>query len=121
MASVPRFTPTTALLMCSAVVAFVTPLLFQVHGYGTELLQLVVLGAWALLAALSSGAYADHHYYLVMALAVVVNLVLFGVPAGVILAATRRRSPLVVRWAIVAFFGFYLCCLGFLFPATDGP
>jgi hypothetical protein len=56
-----------------------------------------------------------------MALAVVVNLLLFGVPAGVIFAATVRRWPVIAKWAIAAFFAFYMCCLFILFPATDGP
>jgi hypothetical protein len=116
-----RLTPSTVLLACACAVALATPVLFHVHGYGTILLQLVVLGAWGLLAAVSSGAYADHHYWLVMALAVVVNVVLFSVPAVAIVAATARRSPAIAKWAIAAFFAFYLLSLFILFPATDGP
>ncbi len=119
--SAQRFTPAAVFSTCLVVVALITPVLFSVHGYGTALLQLVVLGGWGIVAAASSGEFADHHYWLVMVSATIINVVLFAVPAGVVVALARRRSAAFANWAAVAILCFYALCLFVFFPATDGP
>src|SRR5258708_34958863 len=116
-----RFTLTAFFLACLVVVALTTPVLFGVHCYGTALLQLVVLGGWGIVEAASSGEFADHHHWLVMVSAVFLNVILFAVPAGIVVAASRLRSVLFAKLALMAFLGFYALCLFVFFPATDGP
>jgi hypothetical protein len=113
--------PRGALVLCLAAVGLSTIGLPWIRGYGMVLSQLVVLGAWGLVAAASSGRYADLHHGPVWLAALFLNLVLFLIPAGIFFLTTRRRWPLVSAAGIAIFCAFYLSCLFFLFPATDGP
>jgi hypothetical protein len=109
------------LFVSSLIVAGSTAGLPYVGGYGTGLFQLVVLGAWAIIARLSSGAFADQHHGVLWAVAFVLNMVCFSVAAVPLWLLTRKRLP---RWGalfIICWTVFYLAMLFVLFPATDGP
>ena len=115
-------TPNRILLGCSALVALSTIAFPWIQGYGTILGQVVVLGAWGIVAALTSGRYADLHHGIVWTVALFLNVLLFSIPAGLFYAALRRRrwrrafGPTVAVWCLL-----YLGCLFVLFAATIGP
>jgi hypothetical protein len=109
------------LLLCGAVVAVSTLLLPWVRGYGTIQYQMVVLGAWGVVAAITSGRFADLHHGPVWAVALLINVLCFLLPAGLFFLAARRRWPGAVGVGIGLWCVFYLACLFILFPATDGP
>ncbi len=73
--------PRNALLAGASIVGLSTLALPSVTGYGTYLFQLVVLGAWAAVAAASSGMFADTHYPIVWTVALLVNLFAFSIVA----------------------------------------
>jgi len=50
-------------------------------GYGTMLDQLVVFGAWAIIARLSSGMFADNHHGYLWAVAFLLNMIGYSVVA----------------------------------------
>ena len=110
-----------AIITSGFVVAASTAGLAAVRGYGTVMFQLVVLGAWSIVARLSSGIFADRHQGLVWLVALAVNITVFsliGIPAWLL---SRNRLPkwgtlIVVCWTII-----YIAMLFVLFPATDGP
>ena len=114
-------TPRRVLLTSAAVVGASTALLPSVTGYGTVLFQLVALGAWSIVAQLSSGRFADLHHGPVWAVAFCLNLTLFLIVAVPIYRFTRGRVPLAGVIALASWMLFYLGCLFVLFPATDGP
>jgi len=105
---------------CAVVIAS-TAFLPSITGYGTNLFQLVALGAWSIVAALTAGLYADLHHPVVWMVAAVLNLSLFAVPAIGVGLVTRKRWPLVGASIVTAWLVFYLASLFLLFPATDGP
>lgn len=70
--------------ICAIVVALSTLILPSVKGYGTVLFQTVVLGAWGILAATTSDQYADPHHAQVWTLALVLNVLMFLIPASLI-------------------------------------
>lgn len=113
--------PDRALLLGAVAVAASTALLPSIGGYGTTLFQVVVLGAWGILAAVTSGQYADVHHGPVWAIALLLNLVLFVVPAVLLWLVSRRRWPVACAALLIAWCLFYLLSLFLLFPATDGP
>jgi hypothetical protein len=121
MAHTPMEMPTGILLGATGAVAASTAFLAGVTGYGTFLGQLVVLGAWGLVAAVTSGTYADYHSPIVWSVAFVLNLVFFLAPAWLIWRKGRIRWPVGSSIAILAWCTFYLASLFWLFPATDGP
>jgi hypothetical protein len=106
---------------CAAVVAASTAVLPWIGGYGTHLFQLVVLDAWAIVAALTSDRYADLHHGPMWMLALLINVFLFVVPAGLFFLAAHRRWPRASAIGVAIWCVFYLRCLFVLFPATDGP
>lgn len=108
-------------LSCSAVVAVSTVGLAYVTGYGTVLDQLVVLGAYAIIARLSSGMFAEHHHGYMWALAFLLNMIGFSVVAVPLWLFSRYR---LVKWALflsICWTAFWVAMLFILFPATDGP
>ena len=109
------------LLATTCVVAASTAALPTITGYGTDLFQIVVLGAFAFTGAITSFDYADKHHAPVYAVALVLNLMLFLMPAIAICLVGRERWPNWCSVAIVAWCGFYMASLFWLFPATDGP
>jgi uncharacterized membrane protein len=113
--------PTKIFFTTVGAVGASTAALPSVTGYGTVLFQLVALGAWSIVAAVTSGAYADTHHPMVWAVALVLNLTLFVIPASGIWLASHKRWPVACAGAILAWCAFYLACLFWLFPATDGP
>ena len=73
--------PSLVLIACGAIVALSTPLTLLVQGYGTVLMQVVVLCAWGIVAKVFSQVYADLHRTVVMVVA------LFLITAVVAIAA----------------------------------
>jgi hypothetical protein len=113
--------PTKTLLTTACFVGASTALLPRVTGYGTDLFQIVALGAWMLVARATSGEYADRHHPAMWFVALCLNLLLFLVPTTGIWLVARRRWPERCSLAIVGFGLFYIASLFWLFPATDGP
>ena len=60
--------PKRVFMIRAIVVALSAFFLASVRGYGTDLFQIVVLGAWTIFAAITSGRYADLHSAQVWAL-----------------------------------------------------
>ncbi len=113
--------PTKIFFMAASLVGASTSVLPYVTGYGTSLFQVVALGAWGIVAAITSDAFADTYHSIVWAVALVLNLILFLIPASAILFAARKRWPVWCSVAIFSWSVFYLSSLFWLFPATDGP
>ena len=113
--------PNRALLLGAIAVAASTAVLPSIGGYGTVLFQAVVLGAWGILAAVTSGQYADLHHGPLWVIAFLLNVILFLVPAALLWLVTRRRWPMVCAALLIAWCAFYLLSLFLFFPATDGP
>jgi hypothetical protein len=110
-----------AIITSGLVVAASTAGLAAVRGYGTVMFQLVVLGAWSIVARLSSGLFADRHQGIVWLVAVVVNITVFsliGIPVWLFSRNRLRKwgTLVIVCWTV-----FYVAMLFILFPATDGP
>jgi len=115
-----RVMPKSTLLLTAGAVGASTVFLPSVTGYGTVPFQTVVLGARGIVAALTSGEYADLHHGSVWAMAFILNLILFLVPALIIWIVFRKRSPKACSSVILVWFVFYMASM-FFFPATDGP
>jgi hypothetical protein len=113
--------PINVLVGAASVVAATTLALPNVTGYGTVLDQLVGFSAWAILAKVTSGLYADTHHPVLWFVAVGTNLTAFLVPEALIWFRSRKRWPLICSVATLAWCGFYVASLFWLFPATDGP
>jgi hypothetical protein len=105
----------------TSVVALSTGALPFVTGYGTILSQLVVLGAWSLVASATSGAFADQHHEALWPVALLLNLVGYGAPMLLLRFCLKRASGTVRSGGIIVWTAFYLAALFVLFPATDGP
>jgi hypothetical protein len=115
-----RFADTIA-FTCEGLVAASTAGLPYVIGYGTAQFQLVVLGAWSIIAHLSSGKIADQHHGVLWAVAFLRNIICFNVVAVPMWLLTRKRFPKSSAFLIICWTVFYLATLFVLFPATDGP
>jgi hypothetical protein len=110
-----------AIITSGLIVAVSSAGLAAVRGYGTVLFQLVVLGAWSIVARLSSGMFADRHQGIVWLVILVVNVSIFSLIGIPVWLLSRNRLPkwgtlIIVCWTI-----FYMAMLFILFPATDGP
>ena len=108
-------------LLCIVIAALSTVGMPYIEGYGTMLAQIVGLGAWALVAAASSGMFADQHHEIIWPIAASLNVVLYSVVATPVYLLLRRRAPKALLVFLVLWLMFYVACLYFLFPATDGP
>jgi len=108
-------------LIGSAIVVASSALFSTVAGYGTQLFQAIVLGAWLLVASVTSTSFADQHAGVVYWVAAILNVVLFGAPAFGIFTTLRDRTPKLCIALLGAWVVLYLACLFVLFPATDGP
>jgi hypothetical protein len=115
------FRPTPILLATACVVGASTVVFPNVTGYGTILFQIIALGAWALVATITSGLYADTHHPVVWCVALVLNLIAYLTPAAGIWLAFRKRWPTSCSIAIFGWCALFLASLFWLFPATDGP
>jgi hypothetical protein len=113
--------PNTTLLASTGAVGASTFFLYGVTGYGTILGQVVVLGAWAIVAAVTSGEFADLNDGFVWSVVLLLNIALFLVPAIALWLARRSRWPLAGSISIVIWCCFYISALFGFFPATDGP
>jgi hypothetical protein len=111
----------TVIFACEGLVSASTPGLPYVTGYGTGLFQLIVLGAWSIIARLSSGKFADQHHGVLWAVAFLLNIICFNVVAVPLWLLTRERMPKLSAISIVCFTVLYVAALFVLFPATDGP
>jgi hypothetical protein len=116
-----RFHPTKVLIAATCMVGASTAPLLNIAGYGTVLSQIIVLGAWWMVIAITPGLYADTHHSVLLPVALVLNLILYLIPATVMWLSTRKRWPSWCSLAIVVWLAFYLASLFWLFPATDGP
>jgi len=114
-------TATRVFFTSGVAVALTTVSFPYVTGYGTSLFQLVVLGAWSLIAHLSSGLFADHHHGILYLVALLLNLVGFSFVAVPLWLCFRNRATRFGSFAILGWTVFYVAMLFFLFPATDGP
>jgi len=117
----PSKVPTRVLLACLLAVALTSLAFPHIHTYGTLLFQLVVLGGWALVAAMTSHVFADQSHSVVWSVAAGLNVALFMLPALPVYFIFRRRAPSLASVLLLAWLIFYVCCLFILFPATDGP
>ena len=105
----------------SLLVAVSTAGLPYVTGYGTGLFQMVVLGAWSIVAHLSSGMFADQHHGVLWAIAFILNIVCFALIAVPLWLLSRKRVPKLGTFLIICWTVLYVAMLFVLFPATDGP
>jgi hypothetical protein len=104
-----------------ALTAASTLLLPFVRGYGTDLFQLVGLGAFALVEHFTSAGFPDRHRAITWTVALLLNVSLFSLPLVAIWLSCRRRWQAAGSIITATWFAFYVACLFFLFPATDGP
>jgi hypothetical protein len=113
--------PDRIFITSAIAVALSTATFPYVPGYGTQLFQAVMLGAWSLIARLSSGQFADRHTGIVWVVTFLLNMIGFSSIGAPTWAIFRNRAPnfasiLVISWTI-----FYVAMLFVLFPATTGP
>jgi len=113
--------PSHALLGSLILVAATTLFFPSVEGYGTRLFQVVDLGAWALVAAVTSGAFADRHHFIIWPLAGVLNVLFFSFVAVPMYLLLHRRAPVLIQLILAVWLLFYVAGLFVIFPATDGP
>jgi hypothetical protein len=110
-----------ALAVCVAFVVAATVAFPQVSGYGTHLFQIVVIEAWAIVASLTSGAFADQHHGRLWLLASLLTIFGFSIIAIPVWIGSRKHLPNWGAFFIVCWTLFYVAMLFVLFPATDGP
>ena len=113
--------PTRVLIATGSLIAASTVALPYVTGYGTVLFQVVTLGASAIVASTAASLFADTHHPVVWSVALVLNLLLFLIPASAVWLAARKRWPLGCSAALLGWYALYVSSLFWLFPATDGP
>ena len=116
-----NITPRDALAGTAVAVGVTAAFVPVVHSYPTVLTLVIGLCAWAIVAYLKSGPFADGHFALVWTAAVALHVVSFSVPAVAIWAGLRNRKPrqcsvLLGTWCLC-----YLFFLFILFPARGGP
>ena len=92
-----------------------------ITGYGTVLFQVVVLGAWGIVARVTSGKFADLHHTMLWSVALLLNLVAFSLIALPVWALFRSRAPRFASVFVVVWCALYVSLLFVLVPATDGP
>ncbi len=109
------------LLSLVGIVGLSTLKLSTISGYGTVLFQIVALGAWGVVASVTSEVFADQNNTIVWVTALVINVFLFVIPAIAFWLVLKKRWPLIYVGVLLVWFLFYLSALFFLFPATDGP
>lgn len=110
-----------AIAASGLVVAASTAGLAAVSGYGTLLFQIVMLGAWSIVAHFTSGSFADHHQGVVWTVTLLLNVLVFAIVGVPLWLISRNHSLswgplLIICWTIL-----YVAMLFLLFPATDGP
>lgn len=113
--------PRVPLLTGTIIAAAATLLLPAITGYGTILFQWVVLGAWGLVAKVTSSAFADHHSAATWTVAFCLNVGAFFLPASILRLSLARLWPRLYAVTMIGWILLYLASLLFLFPATDGP
>jgi hypothetical protein len=114
-------TQRTALSGAAAAVGLSAAVLPAIHSHPTVLSLFIALCGWGVIAFIKSGQFADGHFALVWAAAVVLHTISFSIAAVAIWAGLRNRRPRACSlWVGV----WCLCYLGFLFvlfPASAGP
>ena len=104
-----------ALLVAVSVVA-------AVHGASDGTMAFIAVAALAMssVAKITSPMYAHHHQSVVLAVAVLFNVVIFLVPAVPAFLVLRKRRPIASLCTTVIWCAFYVACILVLFPITDG-
>ena len=113
--------PDRIFITSATAVALSTAAFPYVPGYGTRLFQAVILGAWSLIARLSSGQFADHHTGIVWVVTFLLNMIGFSSLAAPTWAIFRNRAPNLASILVICWTIFYVAMLFVLFPATTGP
>jgi hypothetical protein len=93
----------------------------HISGYGTILYQFLIFRSWGMVKSYTSASFADQHSLIVWLLVGSLTLALFLIPAGIIVLFSRRFFSAYDRAFLMVWTFFFIACLFFLFPATDGP
>ena len=108
------------LLTSAVIIALTTATLPYITGYGTNLFQIIVLGAWGIVAHFSSGLFADRHHGLVWPVALPLNIVAFLAIAVPIWLVFRNRAPRSLPWRLsVSYCSTSACCISYSPPPMD--
>ena len=102
----PSKLPTRMLLVCLLVVALTSFVFPHIHTYGTLLYQVVVLGGWMLVAAVTSQVFADQNHWAVWPVVTALNVALFSLPALPVYFIFRRRAPSLASVLLLAWLTF---------------
>lgn len=105
----------------TAIIALTTAVFPHVGGYGTAVFQIIMLGAWGILAHFTSGLFADQHQSILWAITLVLNMGVFLLIAVPLWALLRNRAPRFAPVTIICWSVLYVALLFVLFPATTGP
>jgi hypothetical protein len=116
-----RIRPAVVLAGTVCVIAASTFAFPKLNNNVTTLCLLIILGAWSILARLTSENFVHSHQLIMWIMAAVINLLYFLAPVAVIWLLARKRWPVFVSVAICVWCGFYLLCLFRLFPANFAP
>src|SRR5271156_4638636 len=100
-------TPDRVLVTSGAIVALTTATFPYIAGYGTILYQFIVLGAWSVIAHLSSDQFADLHHGVLWPVALLLNMIAFYIVAVPIWAIFRRRAPKIASTATICWLLLY--------------
>ena len=111
-------TPGRVLLGSAAIVMLSTVFLPWSGGNETVLGQDLMFSAYALaIRYIPPGDYAFFNHPLIWIFGLVLNLLCFLIPAGLLYWIARRRWPRVSQTTLMVWCAFYLCSLFVLFPA----
>ena len=110
-----------AIITSGLIVMTSTRGLAAVRGWGTVLYQMVVLGAWSIVAHSTAGSFADQHHTIVWMVALLLNTLGFAIVGAPLWLISRSRLPRSGPILIICWTALYLAMLFVLFPAQDGP
>jgi len=106
----------TMLLLATCLVAVNVPVVYAAHLRPTILFAVLAYLGWGMVAVVSSAAFADKHLGLVLTAAIVLELLAFLAPAGLVWLSTRAHPG--ARKAVLCAWGLaYLALLYAAFPA----
>jgi hypothetical protein len=111
----------SALAGTAAAVGISAAFLPAIHSHPTVLSLAIGLCAWGVIAFIKSGQFADGHFALVWATAVLLHIISFSIPATVIWLSLRKRRPRTCSVMVGIWCLCYLSFLLILFPALAGP
>jgi hypothetical protein len=116
-----NITPRGALAGAAATAGFSAAIIPVIHSYPTVLYLVIGLCAWAIVAYIRSGPFADGHIALVLTAAVLLHIICFSIPAVTIWAGLRHRRPSRGSVLVGVWYVCYLLFLFILFPTPAGP